>query len=309
MTMRKVALAYSGIHLTFVALLFLFNSWYSNLPSEYSIKNKQLSLLKSVDVLVLGSSHTYFGVDPSEISSTSYNAALVSQSYKYDFLVLNSLIRRQVKVNCVILPISSFSRGYDVETGIEQWRKYLYWHRYKLHVFALQDYFDIRSYIAIMGDVDALGSLRCIVTGNATAQVNNVRSYGSAVNEDGGINGSTAQTQAAEAATRHLHLSSTGINGEYWFRKIVELCKASNCDLILISTPVTSEYYQLVSTKLKRDQKELYESAKSIKTDVVFRDYSQNRSFVYRDFYDCDHLNPTGAKKLGRLIRQERKID
>lgn len=303
MTTRNLGLTYAGIHAAFVGSLFLLNSSYLNLPSEFSIKHKQLSLLESVDVLVLGSSHTYFGVDASEISSTSYNAALSSQSYKYDFLVLNSLIRRQVKVHCVLLPISSLSRGYDVETGVEQWRKYQYWHRYNLHVFALQDYFDIRSYIAIMGDVDALGSLRCIVTGNVKSQANNVRADGTAVVGDGGISSSMAQTQAADAATRHL--SSTGTNGEYWFRKIVTLCKSSNSKLILISTPVTREYYQLVSTKLKHDQKELYEIAKSINKDVVFRDYSQNRSFVYRDFWDCDHLNPTGAKKLGRLIRRD----
>jgi hypothetical protein len=303
MTTRNLVLTYAGIHTAFVALLFLLNSSYSNLPSQFSIKYKQMSSLESVDVLVLGSSHTYFGVDASEISSSSYNAALSAQSYKYDFLVLNSLIRRQVKVHCVLLPISSLSRGYDVETGVEQWRKYQYWHRYNLHVFALQDYFDIRSYIAIMGDVDALGSLRCIVTGNVKSQANNVRADGTAVVGDGGISSSMAQTQAADAATRHL--SSTGTNGEYWFRKIVTLCKSSNSKLILISTPVTREYYQLVSTKLKRDQKELYEIAKSINKDVVFRDYSQNRSFVYRDFWDCDHLNPTGAKKLGRLIRRD----
>ena len=303
MTTRNLGLTYAGIHTAFVALLFLLNSSYSRLPSQFSMKYKQMSLLESVDVLVLGSSHTYFGVDASEISSSSYNAALSAQSYKYDFLVLNSLIHRQVKVHCVLLPISSLSRGYDVETGVEQWRKYQYWHRYNLHVFDLQDYFDIRSYIAIMGDVDALGSLRCIVTGNVKAQANNVRDDGTAVNGDGGISSSMAQTQAADAATRHL--SSTGTNGEYWFRKIVKLCKSSNSKLILISTPVTREYYQLVSTKLKRDQNELYEIAKSINKDVVFRDYSQNRSFVYKDFWDCDHLNPTGAKKLGRLIRRD----
>jgi hypothetical protein len=302
-TIRKLCLIYAGIHTALLALLFLLNSSYLNLPSQFSIKYKQMSLLEYVDVLVLGSSHTYFGVDASEISSTSYNAALSAQSYKYDFLVLNNLISRQVKVKCVILPISSFSRDFNVETSVEPWRKYQYWHRYNLHVFGLQDYFDIRSYIAIMGDVDALGSLRCILTGKVTVQDNDVRSDGTAVIGDGGISSSMAQTQADEAATKHL--SYTGANGEYWFRKIVNLCKSSNSNLILISTPVTLEYYQLVSTKLKRDQNELYEIAKSIDKDVVFRDYSQTRNFVYRDFWDCNHLNPTGAKKLGRLIRRD----
>ena len=303
MTTRNLGLTYAGIHAAFVGSLFLLNSSYLNLPSEFSIKHKQLSLLESVDVLVLGSSHTYFGVDASEISSTSYNAALSSQSYKYDFLVLNSLIRRQVKVNCVILPISAFSRGYDVETGVEQWRKYQYWHRYNLHVFALQDYFDIRSYIPIMGDVDAFGSLRHIVSGNTIVSLYNVSIDGTGSNEDNGISRSKAHNQAGEAAKRHL--SDDSSNGVYWFRKTVELCNSLNIRLVLISTPVTSEYFQLVSTKLKRDQKELYEIAKSIKTDVVVRDYSQSGNFVYRDFYDCDHLNPTGAKKLGRFIRRD----
>jgi hypothetical protein len=303
MIIRRLCLIYTGIHATFVGILFLLNSSYSNLPSEFSIKNKQLLLLESVDVLVLGSSHTYFGVDASEISSTSYNAALSSQSYKYDFLVLNSLIRRQVKVNCVILPISSFSRGYDVETGVEQWRKYQYWHRYNMHVFALQDYFDIRSYIALMGDADAFGSISRIVSGNANVDLYNVGIDGTGSNQDGGISRSKAHTQAVESAKRHL--SDDSSNGVYWFRKTVELCNASKISLILISTPVTDEYFQLVSTKLTRDQNELYRIAKSLKTDVVFRDYSRTRSFVYRDFYDCDHLNPTGAKKLARLIRRD----
>jgi hypothetical protein len=85
---------------------------------------------------------------------------------------------------------------------------------------------------------------------------------------DGGISSAIAQNQAVEAATRHL--SHGGSSGVYWFRKIVELCKSTKTNLILISTPVTDEYYQLVSTVLKRDQDVLYEIAKSIDTDVVF---------------------------------------
>lgn len=302
MTIRTRCFVFAGTHASFILAMYLLNPLYVRLPSEFSVKNHQLMQLSSVDVFVLGSSHTYFGVSAADISEKSYNAALSSQSYKYDFLVLKSLIDRKVQINSVVLPISSFSRSYEVETGIESWRKYQYWHTYKLHIYSLQDYFDIRSHIAIMGDVDAYGSLRKIVTGNSTTPLNNLSNDGTGSNADVGIASAIVHKQAVEAARRHLSIS--GSAGEYWFRKIIELCKSTKIKLILISTPVTDEYYQLVSTVLKRDQDTLSGIAKSIEREVVFCDYSRSTNFTYRDFYDCDHLNPTGAKKLGRLLRQ-----
>ncbi len=306
MTIRTVCLVYASFHIAFIVALFLLNPIYIRLPSEYSVKHKQLSKLSSVDVLVLGSSHTYLGVSASDISRESYNAALMSQSYRYDYLILKSLVDRRVKINSVILPISPFSSAYEVETGGEEWRQYQYWHRYNMHIYSKRDYFDIRSHIAVMGDVDPLGSLCNILTGKIPTHLENVRSDGMGLNRDGGISVTFAQTSAAVRARGHL--SYRGSAGTYWFRKTVELCKSTKTNLILISTPVTDEYYQLVSTVLKRDQDVLYEIAKSIDTDVVFFDYSRSSSFTYRDFYDCDHLNPTGAKKLGMLLRQYSSI-
>ena len=91
--------------------------------NDYKFKNKYLTEnADSIQVLILGSSHSFFGIDPSYFDLNAFNAANVSQSLKYDYFIFDKFKDKMNSLKCVILPISYFSLFSDLEGGIEDWR-------------------------------------------------------------------------------------------------------------------------------------------------------------------------------------------
>ena len=94
-----------------------------NIPNEYSIKKDYLDANSNhIEILVLGSSHSYRGVNPEFINGKVYNAAFFSQSLDYDFAILNKYNGEWDSLKNIILPISYGSLYTKLDSGIESWR-------------------------------------------------------------------------------------------------------------------------------------------------------------------------------------------
>ena len=92
-------------------------------PNDYSFKKEWLDHNSSqVEVLVLGSSHTYYGVNPVYFSKKSFNAAYVSQSIPYDYFIFTKYVNQMKNLSYVILPISYFSLWGSLENDGEAYR-------------------------------------------------------------------------------------------------------------------------------------------------------------------------------------------
>ena len=60
-----------------------------NIPNDYIYKRKYLDKnAQNIDILFLGSSHVFYGIDPRFIHAPSFNASYVSQTLNYDFEIL-----------------------------------------------------------------------------------------------------------------------------------------------------------------------------------------------------------------------------
>jgi hypothetical protein len=87
-------------------------------PNEYRAKNDALANGgERIRTLVLGSSHTYYGVNPDLMPPGAYNAAFVSQSLRYDSAILATRLDALPKLNTVVIPISYFSLFFQLESG------------------------------------------------------------------------------------------------------------------------------------------------------------------------------------------------
>ena len=93
-------------------------------PNDYKYKNDWLCAnAKKVEIYVLGSSHTYYGIESSRFRLSAFNGAHVSQGLKYDLFLLQKFEQSMDSLKWVILPISYFtitSKG--LEYGEEKWR-------------------------------------------------------------------------------------------------------------------------------------------------------------------------------------------
>ncbi|HRB69044.1 MAG TPA: hypothetical protein PLC92_02955, partial [Chitinophagales bacterium] len=60
-----------------------------DIPNDYSFKKNYLNTnSNNIEVLFLGSSHIYYGINPEYISQKSFNAAHISQSLNFDLAIL-----------------------------------------------------------------------------------------------------------------------------------------------------------------------------------------------------------------------------
>ncbi|OCB78491.1 hypothetical protein [Flavobacterium crassostreae] len=94
-----------------------------NIPNDYSYKKKYLDAKSDgIEVLFLGSSHIYFGINPEYITKKSFNVAHSSQSLNFDLEIIKKYKNRWKNLKYIIVPIDYFSMYTTLEDAIEKWR-------------------------------------------------------------------------------------------------------------------------------------------------------------------------------------------
>ena len=69
------------------AVIFLggYEYLYRQVENPYTLKDRvMIANAPAIEVLILGSSHMFYGVNPQYMSVESFNAANISQDYHYD---------------------------------------------------------------------------------------------------------------------------------------------------------------------------------------------------------------------------------
>lgn len=115
-------------------------------PNDYQYKNDYLKKNgNQIEVLFLGSSHAYYGINPEYIELNSFNASEVSQSIKYDYLILDKYIDHLKELKVIFLDISYFSLFNNLEESVEPWRVKYYNLYYNLnsHPFSLKYNYEV----------------------------------------------------------------------------------------------------------------------------------------------------------------------
>ena len=80
------------------------------IPNDYKYKSEYINKSSSqIETLILGSSHSYYGVNPYYMSPNTFNNAHVSQSLNFDYQILMSKSKDWKKLKKIYLPISYFS--------------------------------------------------------------------------------------------------------------------------------------------------------------------------------------------------------
>jgi hypothetical protein len=93
------------------------------IPNDYSYKKRQLlSKAKNIESLILGSSHTLYGINPEYFSPSSFNLAHVSQSLNYDLKLLKKYGDKIDNLKMVIIHISYFTLFSNLDYSGESWR-------------------------------------------------------------------------------------------------------------------------------------------------------------------------------------------
>lgn len=266
------------------------------IPNDYQLKKDYLDeYAAEINTLILGSSHTFYGLNPEYFSKKTFNAAYVSQSLDLDYEILNAYQNKLKNLKTVIIPISYFSLFETLETDVEKWR--------------------IKNYVIYYGFentyqfTDNFESLNNHITQNVKKGIKYYfldKSYITSSHLGWGTNFNSKNKKTLNGAftakkhtAKDFNLFDKNVKS---LQKIIALCQKNKIKVIFVTTPTHASYYQnLNKNQLEKTTKTISEFVKN-NSNFKYLNLLKSEKFTKDDFYDADHLNEIGAKKLSLLL-------
>lgn len=268
------------------------------IPNDYNLKRSQLELnSETIKTLILGSSHSMYGFNPEYFREKAYNLGHVSQSIDLDYDILYKYIDALPKLETVILRLSYTTLHEQIRTGPESWRLKDYNLYYNLDVSNKLKY---KSEILSVKLKNNISRLKDYYLNND--KMITVEKSGWAFFDQEHAN-RAIDTLGVSVAKKHTAKDNelVNLNIEY-LEKIVELCDKKGVHVILVTLPAHKSYRDNLSQSQLDSVISAGEKMKIKYNNCNYLNLLQEPSFTNEDFYDADHLNTKGAKKLSILV-------
>lgn len=297
--LRRLAL----FMLPLLLLFFFIEFRMRGIENGYAAKRDRLEKsLDSIELLILGNSHTEQGVDPAFFSLKAFNAAASSQSYFYDKEIVLRYLERLKSLKAVIIPVDYFSLSYNLH-DVAQWLDYGYKNFWGIRSPDISSW-DSRNYSYTMLYTPG-GSVKYLFKGKKFSMAKGLRNDGytpvieqSAVHPEK-INDKTGK----ERAVFHRRMMKDDRFNEC-VEQLTGLTRelaARGVKVYLIESPVFETYSKFCDTAiLNKNRIIASEIAKKYKGG--FKSYFSDPRFILSDFSDNDHLNRSGAEKFSRIL-------
>lgn len=290
-----------------VFIIYALNKPYKKIDAEKYMDIIKFDVLRHSDEVIqianVGSSHGAYNFLYDDISSKGYscfNFANASQSYDYDLAVLKEFQDHMQEGSVLFIPISYFSFNNEVVNSKEaEAMSVRYYHFLSPENIPDYDlYVDIVTHklpILSAGEdiLELLPDLNTVLTAQAA---------------NNGIDEEEIARQAQERFSRHFENKE-----EYFMPKrieelyeIIDFCKERNITPVLITTPFTKYYIDLVPQDFLE---KFYATIKQVAddTNVSYYDYSHDARFYDNPepFSDSDHLTEDGALHFTDILWDE----
>lgn len=293
------------LSLPVLAFLVFFESFARSIPTSYSVKHKALDAVKDrVEVLVMGSSHANFGIDPKYFSRPGFNLANTSQCLAQDYQLLLKYLPECKNLKLVMVPISYFTLQTDLALSPEAWRCAYYSVYMGVNADPSASGWELRNNSALAlweGPIGVVKNrkkakkLRINEFGYQAAEPNRL-SVGEVINDSTGKERVAYHDQIMNPSVVQSNLAVLG--------QMAELLKKKNIQMVLLVTPVYQTYARHVSPKNYETMMKGIEEV-SNRYGIKSYNYFHDGRFEVSDFSDNDHLNDRGAQKLSLLLDQE----
>lgn len=261
------------------------------IPNDYKYKRAYLDQHASdIQTLYLGNSHVYYGIDPIYLAPHTFNAAYVAQFLNYDVAILQKYnwpaLRR------IIIPVDYLTLYGKLEDGAESWRK-------KNYII----YYGIKTDTEIADHMEVLSQFK----------TNLLKFYAHYFKQDKGITcsvlgwgtGYSAKTKnglietGKQAALRHTSKDDRNFKENLQsLETIIDFAQKNHIEIFLLTAPAYKTYTdRLNKIQLKRTLDAAQQLANTHR-HVSYFNLLEDPGFTNTDFFDADHLNDKGAKKL-----------
>lgn len=270
-----------------------------NMPSSYSYKHAYMEgHARDISTLILGSSHTYYGVRSDLLGDSVFNLANVSQDPDIDLVLLRTYMDSMPGLRLVVLPVSYFT---FVDPAIEDGPDWFRAIAYKIHM-KMPVHSDFSRYNFEISDFDGYRlKLKSLLT-FSTEGINRCDSLGWGLGFGLSTRSSDWEDRGARRArSTTLPLGARAAEVEKSLGFIMELCSSRGVGCVLVTTPVWHTYSENLDEAQMSDMRERVVSL-CRRYGVRHIDMMCDTAFVSDDFHDVDHLSDIGAVRFTRML-------
>lgn len=290
--LKTVLLFCSPIVLVFASIEMYLSS---NTNTELSLKSRLLrSSAPEIKTLVLGSSQSYYGINPDAMTKPGFNAAYVSQDLTTDLAILQKHLPSFEKLETVVLPINYLSLRWNIPNSREPFRTIEY-----LKTYGLRRSWNPKDNLYVFAYKPNLLFTRMKVQYQKPS-MRDVQPSGFLPRKS--IADSVDLKSMARITLERHDLSDHSVSqNKNAIKAIVKICKSHNLQLVLLITPTTPEYYNGIKSSQWNEVLEFTDSLQK-REEIVLLNLMKSDRFVRTDFFDADHLAKSGAEKLSAIL-------
>lgn len=272
-----------------------------HIPNDYNAKNNYLKAHgQEIEVLILGSSHVYFGVNPDLFTRNCFNLAHIAQTPEFDLKLFQKYQDQLTNVKVLLYPISYFTLFWDLQSSAESWRMKNYTIYYQLDAAR-----SVNDYAELLSIKPKLNYQRVIdyYTKHKSEIAVTPKGWGFNCLAQYSQNLEESAPVAAQRHTLPTHQFYPKNSNEV--DQLLQLCKQQDIKVILFFPPASEPYRKLVDPKQLQMTYQKIDTFLNKFSNCTFLDFFADTTFIRQDFLDADHLNDQGAIKLSHKLNQE----
>lgn len=271
------------------------------MPNDYKFKaDIYAERAADFEILCLGNSHSYYGVNPLYFKRKAFNGSHVAQSLNIDLLIFRKYEPRMKNLKYVLIPISYISLSSKLENGAEAWRA----KNYTLYYDGLYVPDKIINYSELLGS--PFTSIKNRIKSYYLKQESSITSdnSGYGTNYKSKVKRDLIKTGKMTAEKHTVKDFSNFPENEKSLKEIIRLCADSGIKVILFTPPAYVSYKRYLDTvQLNRTIRIAASYEKNYK-NLSYYNFLNDTTFVANDYFDADHLNEFGAEKLSKKLNQ-----
>ncbi len=289
--------------ITFPILLLLgYTEWfYRHVPNNYTVKKQYIDAhAQEIEVLLLGDSHCFYGLNPDYFSERTFNLSNISQTIYFDKLLFDKYIDQLPKLRKVVFCLEYANLSQKDNTQEDLWRKYFYQAFMDLTVPLIQRY-DAKQYVLSLNQ-GILKTIKLMLRYFSTGSITDCKPNGWGINYT-----FENRTKPSLSATRRWQQNEDNsldfsVN-THRLDSMITVCKQRNMQVFIVLLPVSKAFYHLLNPeKTAKIKQTCQRFTRQNPQNVHYLNLLQAPIFSDNDFYDADHLNDSGAVKCSRIV-------
>lgn len=271
------------------------------IPNDYEYKSNYLDKNSdNIDVLVLGSSHSYYGINPAFMKNRTFNAAYVSQPLFYDWQIIKKYDKRWHHLKVIVLPIDYFSLYGKLEHSAESWRVKDYNIYYGIKGGSHSYDYNYNSELLTNKLRLNMARIKSMYVNHETDVLCSNLGWGTEYNFS---KRKDLLSSGKIAAKRHFFSDKNDFNENVGILKnIINYAMQNHIKVLLYTSPAYKTYVKNLNRNHLYKTINVVLALSKAYNNVFYFNLLNDKEFYATDFYDADHFDELGAKKFTHEI-------